>query len=163
MKHTPPSSPEDSGQHGDGQGGPAGGKPAATQPQSAPPGRQHGAVVPSGISLGSPKRGLGSDPAPVPMAESAVPTTPTKKISAFGEQEHHEEAWNRRPNTTGVGAIHVKTFHCKLTADALEYMDQSVNEWLDNHPEYEVKFVSSTVGIVTGKLKEPHLIAQVWV
>ena len=42
-------------------------------------------------------------------------------------------------------------------------MDQSVNEWLDAHPQYEVKFVSSTVGTVTGKLKEPHLICQVWV
>ena len=57
----------------------------------------------------------------------------------------------------------MKTFHGKLTDDALAYMDQCINEWLDGHPQYEVKFVTSTVGIVTSKLQEPHLICQVWV
>ena len=68
-----------------------------------------------------------------------------------------------RPNTTGIGAIHVRTFHCKLTDDSLAFMDQTINEWLDAHPEYEVKFVTSSVGVLTSKLKEPHLICQVWV
>ena len=36
-------------------------------------------------------------------------------------------------------------------------------EWLDAHPQYEVKYVSTTVGELTGKLKEPHMICQVWV
>ena len=55
------------------------------------------------------------------------------------------------------------TFHAKLTDDALKYMDQVINEWLDAHPQYEVKFVNSSVGILTGKLKEPALVCQVWV
>ena len=42
-------------------------------------------------------------------------------------------------------------------------MDQTINEWLDEHPEYEVKLVTSTGGTVDGKLKESHLICQVWV
>jgi len=71
--------------------------------------------------------------------------------------------WSRTPNTTGTGAIHVKTFHSKLTDDALVYMDQCVNEWLDGHPQYEVKFVNTSVGVLTGKTKEPHLICQLWV
>jgi ABC-type glycerol-3-phosphate transport system substrate-binding protein len=89
----------------------------------------------------------------------------SKKITAFGRDQnrHHEEQWKRTPNTTGQGAIHVKTFHSKLTADALDYLDNTINEWLDEHPQYEVKFVTSTVGILTGKLKEPHLICQIWV
>jgi hypothetical protein len=87
----------------------------------------------------------------------------SKKITPMGKEARHEEKWSRTPNLTGSGAIHVRTFHAKITEDALTYMDQVVNEWLDAHPQYEVKFVSSTVGIMSGKLKEPALILQVWV
>ncbi|MHC4989783.1 MAG: hypothetical protein ACYTGC_02290 [Planctomycetota bacterium] len=100
---------------------------------------------------------------PLPVVESSTPSGLSPKIRAIGEKKRHEEAWTRTPNTTGTGAIHVRTFHTKLTDDALTYMDQVINEWLDAHPQYEVKFVNSTVGILTGKLKEPHLICQVWV
>ena len=104
-----------------------------------------------------------TDAEPLPVAEGVGPSTGAKRISAFGKPKRHEDKWNRSPNTTGAGAIHVKTFHAKLTSDALEYMDQCVNEWLDAHPQYEVKFVNSTVGTLTGKLKEPNIICQVWV
>ncbi len=101
---------------------------------------------------------------PLPVAEDLGPAAAAQKsITAFGKDQRHEEKWSRTPNTTGQGAIHVRTFQSKLTEDALVYMDQVVNEWLDAHPQYEVKFVNSTVGILTGKLKEPHLICQVWV
>ncbi len=102
--------------------------------------------------------------APLPVAEGDGPAVAGgKKITAFGMEKRHEERWSRTPNTTGQGAIHVKTFHSKLTGDALIYMDECINEWLDKHPQYEVKFVTSTVGILTGKLKEPALLCQVWV
>ena len=101
--------------------------------------------------------------APLPVAKGVGPSTGSKRITAFGKEKRHEDQWSRSPNTTGHGAIHVKTFHAKLTGDALEYMDQVINEWLDEHPQYEVKFVSSTVGTLTGKLKEPNIICQVWV
>jgi len=98
-------------------------------------------------------------------AEVAVPAAP--KIQAFEQKlggKKHEETWNRTPNATGTGAIHVKTFHCKMNDDAIAFMDQQVNEWLDAHPQYEVKFVTSNVGEWTGKLgKESHLVVSVWV
>ncbi|MHC4430119.1 MAG: hypothetical protein ACYS0D_16205 [Planctomycetota bacterium] len=100
---------------------------------------------------------------PLPVAKSVGPPGAVKTIRAFGDSQRHEEQWQRTPNTTGSGAIHVRTFHSKLTDDALKYMDQVINEWLDANPQYEVKFVNSTVGILTGKLKEPHLVCQVWV
>ena len=103
------------------------------------------------------------EPEPLPVAESVGQVMAGKKITAFEKQKRHEDKWSRTPNTTGQGAIHVRTFHSKLTDDALAYMDQCINEWLDAHPQYEVKFVHSTVGILTGKLKEPNLICQVWV
>jgi hypothetical protein len=104
---------------------------------------------------------------PLPVAQTPGLPTAVRPgglgISTFGRDKKHEESWTRTPNTTGNGAIHVKTFHCKLTEDALIYMDQAINEWLDAHPQYEVKFVSSTIGTMTGKLKEPALFCQVWV
>ena len=88
----------------------------------------------------------------------------SKKIRAIGQKAmRHEAQWNRTPNATGKGAMHVRTFHCKLTEDSLAYMDQQVNEWLDSHPQYEVKIVTSTIGVFTGKIKEPHVVCQVWV
>lgn len=103
------------------------------------------------------------DTSSVPVAQSDSPTAIGSKITTFGKPKKHEDTWTRTPNTTGKGAIHTKTFHCKLTDDALVYLDQCINEWLDAHPQYEVKFVTSTVGTISGKLKEPNLICQVWV
>jgi hypothetical protein len=103
-----------------------------------------------------------AEPLPVATGVGQVAAA-SKKITPLGKEKRHEEQWSRTPNTTGSGAIHVRTFHAKITEDALTYMDQVINEWLDAHPQYEVKFVSSTVGIMSGKLKEPALLCQVWV
>lgn len=100
----------------------------------------------------------------VPPPEGAAPAP--SKIRSFAQSlggGRHEDQWARSPNANGTGAIHVKSFHCKLTGDSLEFLDQQINEWLDAHPQYEVKFVTSAVGEWTGKLKEPNLIVMVWV
>ena len=99
----------------------------------------------------------------LPISDATGPSGLTRKITAFGIKVKHEDSWIRVPNTTGTGAIHVRTFHSKLTDDALNYLDQQVNEWLDEHPQYEVKEVTTTIGTFTGKVKEPHIICQVWV
>lgn len=91
---------------------------------------------------------------------------PAPKIRTFEQKlrsGRHEDSWNRTPNSTGTGAIHVKSFHCKLTGDSLDFLDQQINEWLDAHPQYEVKMVTTSIGTWTGKLKEPNLIVNVWV
>ena len=97
-----------------------------------------------------------------PAAEPAPP-----KIRSFESKlggRRHEEQWSRTPNSPGTGAIHVKTFHAKLNEDSMGYLDQQINEWLDAHPQYEVKFVTSSVGAWAGKLgTEQHLLLQVWV
>ena len=99
----------------------------------------------------------------VPVEGTEQPSGLTRKITAFGEDKKQESEWIRTPNATGTGATHVKTFHSKLTDDALIYVDTQVNAWLDEHPEFEVKLVTTTIGTFTGKVKEPHLICQVWV
>ncbi|MEM9415318.1 MAG: hypothetical protein AAGA29_07570 [Planctomycetota bacterium] len=87
----------------------------------------------------------------------------SSKIRQFAQRKPHEDHWNRTPNTTGQGAIHVKTFVAKLRLEAIEYLDEQVNEWLDAHPEYEVKQVTTTVGKLVGKNTEDAIFMSVWV
>lgn len=117
-------------------------------------------------------QGLGTAPKPAAApASSAVareipPEPPPPKIQAFEQKmgvRKHEDKWTRSPNVTGHGAIHCKSFHCKLSDDSLTYMDQQINEWLDAHPQYEVKFVTTAVGEWIGKIREPQMVVQVWV
>jgi len=113
--------------------------------------------------------GINAAPPPPPRTDApgaAVSAEGAAKIRAFEQRlasGRHEDSWNRTPNITGTGAIHVKSFHCKLTGESLDFLDKQVNEWLDAHPQYEVKFVTTTVGEWMGKMKEPNLIVQVWV
>jgi len=75
----------------------------------------------------------------------------------------HTDNWKRKTNLTGNGATHVRSFHCRLAPESLAAMDDQINQWLDAHPDYEVKFVSTNVGDWQGKLKEPALIVSLWV
>jgi hypothetical protein len=93
-------------------------------------------------------------------AEAAGPS----KIQTFGAKQRHGDQWDRTPNVTGKGAIHCKVFHCKLREDALEFIEEQINRWLDSHPEYEVKFVTSAVGeLKTKTMTEPAMFVTVWV
>ncbi|MEX0885987.1 MAG: hypothetical protein WD009_06065 [Phycisphaeraceae bacterium] len=85
------------------------------------------------------------------------------KIRTFDQRIPHEDHWKRQPNVTGHGAIHVKTFVAKLRPDAIAHLDEQINEWLDNHPEYEAKFVTTSVGQLVGKTTEDALFVNVWV
>lgn len=74
-----------------------------------------------------------------------------------------EQRWKRRSKLTGEGAVHVKTFVAKLRLDAIEHLDEQINDWLDQHPDYEVKFVTTAVGSLIGKVTEDALFVNVWV
>lgn len=102
-------------------------------------------------------------PSPTHAQNSNDPATKIRTFEQTLRTGRHEDKWNRTPNSTGTGAIHVKSFHCKLTGDSLSFLDQQINEWLDAHPQYEVKLVTTSIGTWTGKLKEPNLIVNVWV
>lgn len=73
-----------------------------------------------------------------------------------------QQDFKRPLHTNNTGANRMRTFHCRLSEQGVEYLDQSINSWLDQHPEVEIKFSSSVVGMWDGKLKEPALIITVW-
>lgn len=87
----------------------------------------------------------------------------TKKIKAFGiagQQKVHD--WKRNATVSGTGAVRVRSFHGRLSDQGLGFMDDQINEWIDSHPEVEIKFVTSSVGTYEGKIREPALILNLW-
>ncbi len=88
------------------------------------------------------------------------------KIHGFASapMEHSDSKWKRPPNKTGAGATHVRTFQGKMSGQGLEFLDRHVNEWLDAHPEVEVKFSTMTVGeVATATGREQIAVVQIWV
>lgn len=139
---------------------------------ATPPRPPHTFLSPDFGDTGGPPPPPPPDDAPIPLAGDSTqpehtPTTPRPAtIQAFDQNlsgTRHEDKWHRSPNVTGTGAIHVRSFHCKLNRGSLEMLDQQINEWLDEYPQYEVKFVTTAVGEWTGKAREPNLVVQVWV
>jgi ribosomal protein S27AE len=94
-----------------------------------------------------------------------APDTGQSRIHAFSQQRSQiseQRDWKRAPNLSGDGATRVRTFHAKIQVESIEFMDNAINEWLDENPDIEVKFVTSTIGTMSGKHPEPNLILNVW-
>lgn len=85
-------------------------------------------------------------------------------IRTFGDQTRRAASgWKRKPVASGKGACHVRTFVTKLRLDAMDHMDEQINEWLDQNPDFDVKFVTTTIGKLVGKNTEDALFVNVWV
>lgn len=100
------------------------------------------------------------------MSEESIqnPSMPEDTRPANVPLGHVVPNIKRMPHGLGHGAVMVKSFHCRLTGDALEYVDDMINTWLEDNPSYEVKFVTTAVGEWSHKSsKEPNLVVQVWV
>jgi hypothetical protein len=148
---------------GEGGGGLGGGGGGSLGGSGAPISPGSGA---GGSASGGPKLPNAISPTPGAAASAGAAAGDAKpKIHGFssGNIKKHAENWKRKTNLTGTGATHMRTFHCKLNSESVEYMDQQINEWLDNHPDYEVKMVTTAIGEWTGKIKEPAMVVTVWV
>jgi hypothetical protein len=42
------------------------------------------------------------------------------------------------------------------------FLDDKINEWLDSHPEVEIKFVTTNIGQFEGKVRELAMVINVW-
>ena len=75
----------------------------------------------------------------------------------------HKREFTRPTNLTGTGATRIRTFHVRLSESAMQFLDDHINEWMDNNPDVEVKFVCTTIGAFEGKRgTEQNLIMNVW-
>jgi hypothetical protein len=150
---------------GMGQGAP--GTPSILQPTRGI------ANAPSAVGLRPPSAGIGMPPLrPAPAREEPLelvaddkpaaeaPKSKIHGISSVNSLAAH--TYKRPTNLDNCGAVRMRTFHCRLSEQGVEYLDQTINDWLESHPDIEVKFTTSTVGMWDGKLKEPTLILNVW-
>ena len=95
---------------------------------------------------------------------SAAGASAPSKIKYYAASDKHTYTkFKRQPQVTGSGACHVRSFHGRLSDDGLAYIDDKINEWLDNHPDVEVKFTNCFVGPLEGKVTgEQGLIVVLW-
>jgi hypothetical protein len=99
----------------------------------------------------------------IELVEELDATPAPSKIRQLGPMTSHaDQKWKRTTHSNQTGAARVRSFHGRLSEQGLEYLDNAINDWLDHHPDVEVKFVTSTVGQFDGKIKEPALILNVW-
>jgi len=108
------------------------------------------------------KQGLESIKLEEPEDENQIPGTEQIRTFESDSQLDQTKEFKRALIKTGNGATRVRTFHSKLSDKAMHYLDEQINEWLDNNTDIEVKFSNTTVGVVEGKKTEPHVIVTVW-
>jgi len=104
------------------------------------------------------------DPIRVDGLMGDEPEAPTQ-ISTFestSELASSKYEFKRSLVQSGSGATRVRTFHTRLSDNAMAFLDSMINEWVDQDPDIEVKFSTITVGMVEGKKTEPHMIVMVW-
>jgi hypothetical protein len=111
-----------------------------------------------------PKPAQNDDDAIALIEDGEDAVTLHKKIKAFGPDagvQKHD--WKRAltPHAQG-GPTRVRTFHAKLSDQGLEHLDNLINHFLDDHPEVDVKNITSNVGMFDGKFKDFALIINVW-
>ncbi len=73
-----------------------------------------------------------------------------------------ESKYSRSVNPSGQDATRCRTFHAKLNDSAVAFMNDQLNTWVDSHPDINIKFATSTIGIFEGKHKDPNLIITVF-
>jgi hypothetical protein len=139
---------------------------------TAPPVMQTKALDLDPIELEDEEPAPAATPAPAPrpggVASAAAAPSQTQapsKIRQFATSIgnlSHQEQFKRTTTVDGRGAVRVRSFHGRLSDEGIVYMDSKINEWLDTHPDIEVKFATTTVGLYDGKIKEPALIVNVW-
>jgi|SRR5271170_7885145 len=125
-----------------------------------PPQPQHGLQHGAGPAPALKRPQLAEEPIELEADDVAAPIK--NKIVAFGDVAHATHSWKRPTHKNQTGAVRVRSFHCRLSEQGLDYMDHAINEWLENHPDIEIKFTSSVVGQFDGKIKEPALILNLW-
>jgi hypothetical protein len=141
-------------------------QPVRTIPPMAIPQRINPAPPIAPIAPAAPKlaKPVEDEPLSLVAEETGLADPAKSKIRAFSIAEAHIGAhdWKRTPREHHAGACRVRSFHGRLSDQGIEYLDNAINEWLDKHPEADVKFVTSTVGMFDGKIKDLALVLNLW-
>ena len=97
--------------------------------------------------------------APAPVGQLSMPS----KIKVAGSGDKHTYTRFKRPaHVDGTRACRLRTFHGRLSDEGLAFMDDKINERLDNHPEVDVKHVNTNIGPIEGKNGEQAMFVMIW-
>jgi hypothetical protein len=131
--------------------------------------RQAAAAAAAPVGAGIASSGAARPAAPVAeepltlMGSDDGAAQPSSVVRAVGGVGTKDERQYKRPLAgKNEGATRCRTFHAKLAAGAIVYLDDQINEWIDGHPEVFIKTVSTTVGLFEGKHQEPHLMVTIF-
>lgn len=91
----------------------------------------------------------------VDMTSSRIQSSSAMLGGAHGWDD---SKYKRPLDTRAISATRCRTFHSKLTASALDYMSELINDWLDENENITIKFSNSTIGMFEGKHAEPHVV-----
>ncbi len=90
------------------------------------------------------------------IASSAIKPFAASDLAAPPSATQHK--FKRHLQHNDSGAIRCRIFHAKLNDGALQFVQDQINDWIDQNPEVDIKHLNTNVGVVEGKSSEPHLI-----
>lgn len=109
--------------------------------------------------------GMDSGSSSSEMAGSTMSSTRIHSISAatLGNTGGWDDSkFKRQLNPSAAGASRCRTFHCRLSDGAIEFMMHQMNDWMDSNDEIVIKFVNSSIGLFEGKHTEQNLMVTVF-
>jgi hypothetical protein len=78
-------------------------------------------------------------------------------VGSVVEADYRRALLKGSPNATRC-----KSFHCKLADGPIAYLCEQINEWADSDDHIEIKFATSTIGVIEGKHVDTHLIVTIF-
>jgi hypothetical protein len=98
--------------------------------------------------------------ADTPIQYDAKPTVIPTAVARVGEFASQSSRRPLLPDSSN--ATRCRIFHCKLADGPIAHMCEQINEWADADDEIQIKFATSTIGVVEGKHMDAHLIVSVF-
>lgn len=93
---------------------------------------------------------------------AAHPDKSAVGLSAIVMSDPEAVGYRRPLNRLGTGASRIRIWHCKLSDGPLAVLNQQINEWLEAHPDVEVKFATTTIGEWEGRRSEAQFIITLY-
>jgi len=102
------------------------------------------------------------EPAPRTKTEAASKIHGATKATLGVSGVWNDARFQRQLDPQSPGATRCRTFHSKLSAAAIEFMNNQINDWLDGNPDLFIKHATSCIGPFEGKHTEQNLIITIF-
>lgn len=90
------------------------------------------------------------------MSSTRIHTVSAATLGGVGGWD--DSKFKRELHPGSAGATRCRTFHCRLSEGAIDFLVSQINEWLDGNDKIVIKFVNSAIGLFEGKHTEQNLI-----